>query len=47
MMVPALMMMVPAFIVPDNRVSPYVQDPAVNEKKGKQKTEHRPATRLP
>ena len=33
MMVPALMMMVPAFIVPDNRVSPYVQDPAVNEKK--------------
>src|SRR5208337_4375179 len=33
MMVPALMMIVPAFIVPDNRVSPYVQDPAVNEKK--------------
>src|SRR2546425_12987523 len=29
-MVPALIMMVPAFIVPDNRVSPYVQDPAVN-----------------
>src|SRR4029077_9240530 len=26
-------MMVPAFMVPDNRVSPYVQDPAVNEKR--------------
>src|SRR5258708_4259412 len=25
----ALIMMVPAFMVPDNRVSPYVQDPAV------------------
>ena len=29
-MVPALIMMVPAFMVPDNRVSPYVQGPAVN-----------------
>ena len=28
MMVPALIMMVPAFMVPDNRVSPYVEDPA-------------------
>jgi hypothetical protein len=33
MMVPALIMMVPAFMLPDNRVSPYVQDPAVNEKR--------------
>ena len=29
-MVPALIMTRPAFMVPDNRVSPYVQDPAVN-----------------
>ena len=28
MMVPALIMMVPAFMVPDNQVSPYVEDPA-------------------
>jgi len=33
MMVPALIMMVPAFMVPDNRVSPYIQDPALNEKR--------------
>src|SRR5258708_35237261 len=32
MMVPAFIMIVPAFMVPDNRVSPYVEDPAVNEK---------------
>src|SRR5216684_1454157 len=32
MMVPAFIMMVPAFMVPDNRVSPCVEDPAVNEK---------------
>jgi hypothetical protein len=32
MMVPAFIMTVPAFMVPDNRVSPYVEDPAVNEK---------------
>jgi len=32
MTVPDLIMMVPAFMVPDNRISPYVQDPAVNEK---------------
>ena len=31
-MVPTLIMMVPAFMVPDNRVSPYVEDPAANEK---------------
>jgi len=33
MMVPSFtMMMVPAFIGPDNRVSPPVEDPAANEK---------------
>jgi len=32
MIVPTFIMMVPAFMVPDNRVSPYVEDPAVNEK---------------
>ena len=32
MMVPAFIMMVPAFMVPDNRVSPSVEDPAANEK---------------
>jgi hypothetical protein len=32
MMVPALIRMVPAFMVPDNRVSLYVEDPAVNDK---------------
>ncbi len=32
MMVPAFIMTVPAFMVADNRVSPYVEDPAVNEK---------------
>src|SRR6266446_1132680 len=31
MMVPSFIMMVPAFMVPDNRV-PYVEDPAVNER---------------
>jgi len=46
MTVPALIMMVPAVMVPDNRVSHHVQDPAVNEK-SEQTTEHRPATRLP
>jgi hypothetical protein len=32
MMVPAFIMMMPAFMVPDNRVSPSVEDPADNEK---------------
>jgi hypothetical protein len=32
MMAPAFIMTVPAFMAPDNRVSPYVEDPAVNEK---------------
>ena len=32
MMVLAFIMMVPAFMVPDNRVSPSVEDPADNEK---------------
>jgi len=32
MIVPAFIMMVPAFIGPDNRVSPSVEDPAANEK---------------
>jgi hypothetical protein len=32
MIVPTFIMMVPAFTVPDNRVSLYVEDPAVNEK---------------
>src|SRR6266849_3184851 len=32
MTVPAFIMIVPAFIVPDNRASPYVEDPAANEK---------------
>ena len=32
MIVPTFIMMVPAFMVPDNRVSLYVEDPAVNEK---------------
>jgi hypothetical protein len=32
MMVLAFIMIVRAFMVPDNRVSPYVEDPAVNEK---------------
>ena len=32
MMVPAFIMMVPGFMVPDNRVSPSVEDRAVNEK---------------
>jgi hypothetical protein len=32
MIVPTFIMMVSAFMVPDNRVSPYVEDPAVNEK---------------
>jgi hypothetical protein len=32
MIVPTFIMMVPAFMVHDNRVSPYVEDPAVNEK---------------
>jgi hypothetical protein len=32
MMVPAFIMMVPAFMVPDNRVSPSVEDLAANEK---------------
>ena len=32
MIVPAFIMTVPALMVPDNRVSPYVEDPAVNEK---------------
>jgi len=32
MMVPAFIMTVPAFMVPDNRVSPYVEDLAANEK---------------
>jgi hypothetical protein len=32
MMVPAFIIMVPAFMVPDNRVSPCVEDPTVNEK---------------
>jgi hypothetical protein len=32
MMVPDLIMMVLAFMVPDNRVSPPVEVPAVNEK---------------
>jgi hypothetical protein len=31
MMVPAFIMMVPAFMVPDNRVSPSVEDLAANE----------------
>src|SRR5215471_6656175 len=31
MMVPAFIMMVPAFMVPDNRVSPYVEDPAAKQ----------------
>jgi len=30
-MVPAFIMMVPAFMVPDNRVSPSVEDLAANE----------------
>jgi len=34
-MVPAFIMTVPAFMVPDKRVSPYVEDPAVNEKSAK------------
>jgi hypothetical protein len=37
MAVPALIMMVPAFMVPDNRVSPYVEDPAVNEKSARKR----------
>src|SRR5258708_35364783 len=32
MIVPTFIMIVPAFMVPDNRVSLYVEDPAVNEK---------------
>ena len=32
MMVPALIMMMPAFMVPDNRVSAYLEHPAVYEK---------------
>ncbi len=32
MMVPTFIMIVPAFMVPDNRVSPSVEDPAANEK---------------
>ena len=31
-MVPTFIMIAPAFMVPDNRVSLYVEDPAVNEK---------------
>jgi hypothetical protein len=45
-MVPALIIMMPALMVPDNRVSPYVEDPALM-KKWEQKTKPRPATRLP
>jgi hypothetical protein len=32
MMVPVFIMMVPAFMVPDNRVSPSLEDLAANEK---------------
>jgi hypothetical protein len=32
MMVPTFIMIVPAFMMPDNRVSPYFRDPAANEK---------------
>ena len=32
MMVPAFIMIVPVFMVPDKRDSPHVEDPAVNEK---------------
>jgi hypothetical protein len=32
MMVPVFIMMVPAFMVPDHRVSPSVEDLAANEK---------------
>jgi hypothetical protein len=32
MMVPTFIMIAPAFMVPDNRVSLYVEDPAANEK---------------
>ena len=32
MIVPVFIMMVPAFMVPDNRVSPSVEDLAANEK---------------
>lgn len=31
-MVPTFIMIAPAFMLPDNRVSPYVEDPAANEK---------------
>ena len=31
MMVPAFIMIVPASMVPDNRVSPHVEDPPANE----------------
>jgi hypothetical protein len=37
MMVPAFIMIVPAFMVSDNRVSPYVEDPAANEKRASKK----------
>ena len=37
MMVPAFIMIVPAFMVSDNRVSPYVEDPAANEKRAGKK----------
>jgi hypothetical protein len=46
MMVPAFIMMVPAFMVPDNRVSTSVEDLAANEKSASKKNP-RPATRLP
>jgi hypothetical protein len=37
MMVPAFITMVPAFVVPDNRVSPSVEDLAANEKSASKK----------
>jgi hypothetical protein len=47
MIVPTFIMMVPAFMVPDNRASPYVDDPAVNEKGASKRKSLAPASRLP
>jgi hypothetical protein len=37
MIVPTFIMMVPAFMVLDNRVPPYVEDPAAHEKNASKK----------
>ena len=47
MMVPVFIMMVPAFMVPDNCVSPSIEDLAANEKNASKRKSLVLPTRLP